>query len=663
MDFFEHQERAHRKSSWLVFYFVAAVVTIVIGVYLAFVLVFAGAKARGQGLRNANPQLWQPELFVAVAAGTLVVVVSGTLYKVWELSQGGEAVASMLGGRQVDPGTKGLQERKLLNVVEEMAIASGVPVPPVYLLEDEGSINAFAAGYSPGDAVIGATRGCMELLTRDELQGVIAHEFSHILNGDMRLNIRLIGVLNGILIIGILGYATMRSVMYAGAGRRHRSSRSDRGGGGTAAIFALGLLLTIIGYVGVFFGKLIKSAVSRQREYLADASSVQFTRNPSGLAGALRKIGGWAQGSRVENEHAEEASHLFFGNAMRASFLSALATHPPLAERIRRIDPSFDGEFPDVGRLAGDDTAAGTVPREPARAAVSGLAAAPGEAGATLTRLDPETVVQRVGAPEAQHLLYAERVVSSIPESVLACVREPYGARAVVCALLFDRDEGIARRQDELLAEHAEPTVYAETRKLLPAVGALSPHSRLPLVDLAIPALQQLSPAQYEAFRSNVRLLVEADEAVDVFEYALQRVLMRNLDSRLGRSAKTPVRYHSLSPLRGECALLLSTLARVGQDEDGADRAAQAFAAGASRLGLPAGTLTLLPSDQCGLGEVDTALERLSTAAPPLKRRLISACAATIAADRQVTVLEGELLRAVAASLDCPVPPLLAEAA
>jgi len=357
MDFFEHQDIAQRKTKLLVVFFTLAVVMIILFVYLAFVVAFAGAKSKSGGFQM---HLWQPELFFAVAAGTVLVVLFGSLYKIWELSKGGEAVAAMLGGHLLDPSTSDLNERKLLNVVEEMALASGVPVPPVYLLE-ERAINAFAAGFSPGDAVIGVTRGCMELLNRDELQGVIAHEFSHILNGDMRVNIRLIGVLNGILIIGILGYILMRVMFHAGSGTRRRGRRGKEGGGGALAIFVLGLLLMAIGYIGVFFGKLIKSAVSRQREYLADASSVQFTRNPQGIAGALKKIGGLSLGSKLQSNHAEEASHMFFGDALRPAFFNLLATHPPLTERLRRIDPAFDGDFPAVSKAAVEaETASGT---------------------------------------------------------------------------------------------------------------------------------------------------------------------------------------------------------------------------------------------------------------------------------------------------------------
>ena len=354
MDFFERQDQARRSTRRLIVYFIMAVILIILSIYIAAIAIFLGFNL------NADSELpfewWNSELFLWITGATVSVVVIGSLYKIFALSQGGVVVARSLGGRLIESNTPNPQERRLLNVVEEMAIASGTPVPSVFLLEKEKSINAFAAGFTPTDAVIGVTQGTLQILSRHELQGVIAHEFSHILNGDMRLNIRLIGVLNGILVIAMIGYAILRGTS--------RSSSSKKGGGG--AVLAFGAALFIIGYVGVFFGKLIKSAVSRQREFLADASAVQFTRNPDGLAGALKKIGGLVHGSRIKSSKAEEASHLFFSDGMHGkaspflsmrnhkppvqtrSAFSFMATHPPLETRIKRIDPSFRGRFPAV---------------------------------------------------------------------------------------------------------------------------------------------------------------------------------------------------------------------------------------------------------------------------------------------------------------------------
>jgi len=281
MDFFGHQERARRHTSWLVALYALAVGCIIVAVYLVFAVALA---ANGDG--DTPSSLWDPTLFAGVAVAISALVFAGSFFKTMQLSKGGSVVATSLGGRLVAPNTRNGDERKLLNVVEEMALAAGIAVPQVYLLDGESGINAFAAGFSPRDAVIGVTRGCVETLTRDELQGVIAHEFSHIVNGDMRLNIRLMGILFGILMLTIVGRVLLRTAYFSGGG----SSRGGKKQGGNPLPF-IGLALMIIGYIGVFFANLIKSAISRQREYFSDASAVQYTRNPSGISGALKKIG------------------------------------------------------------------------------------------------------------------------------------------------------------------------------------------------------------------------------------------------------------------------------------------------------------------------------------------------------------------------------------
>ena len=316
-------------------------------------------------------------MFLWVTLGTLAVILLGSLYKISELSSGGEGVALMLGGRAVDPQTTDLAERRLLNVVEEMALASGIPVPPVYIMDQERGINAFAAGHRPGDAVVAVSAGCLRFLTREELQGVMGHEFSHILNGDMRLNLRLVGVVYGILVLAIVGYYLMRSAAYGG----------DRRDSPAAYAFIIGLVLVVFGYLGVFLGNLIKAAVNRQREFLADASAVQFTRYPGGIAGALKKIGGLADGSRIREAHAHEVSHMFFGDAFAGSFFNLLATHPPLAARIRALEPDFDGRFPAVRPVPLDDAVEGGTSLSQRRAWPQGAAPGPAHRGLSAARL------------------------------------------------------------------------------------------------------------------------------------------------------------------------------------------------------------------------------------------------------------------------------------
>src|SRR6059036_938142 len=328
MDFFQRQEKARRNTVRLVFYFVIGVGLMLVAVYAVFAGVFRHAQFEKHGVEG----LWDTQLFLWATLSTLAIIGFGSLYKTIELAQGGSVVANSLGGVPVDPNTRDPDLRKLLNVVEEMSIASGVPMPEVYLMPEEKGINAFAAGTAPDNAVIAVTDGCVRLLKRDELQGVIGHEFSHILNGDMRLNLRLMGLIFGILCLAVIGRVLLQT--------RGRSSR-DRN-----PLPVLGLALLLIGWIGVFFGRLIQAAVSRQREFLADASSVQFTRNPSGLSGALQKIGRWSFGSQIESPHADQASHMFFGNGVSEPLFGLMATHPRIADRIRAIDPSWDGKFP-----------------------------------------------------------------------------------------------------------------------------------------------------------------------------------------------------------------------------------------------------------------------------------------------------------------------------
>jgi Zn-dependent protease with chaperone function len=644
MDFFEHQARARRKTGLLVVYFVVAVALIIVAVYLAV----AGVLFYGQSRFGEQSQtLWFPDVFAVVAGATLVIVAVGSLYKMAELSGGGETVARALGGRRINPNTTILSERVLLNVVEEMAIASGTPVPPVFLMANEQAINAFAAGTTPQNAVIGVTRGTIESLKRDELQGVIAHEFSHILNGDMRLNLRLIGVLNGILVIAMIGYVLMRT--------GSRSYFSSKKGGNPLPL--LGLLLYIIGYVGVFFGHLIKSGVSRQREFLADASAVQFTRLPDGIAGALKKIGGLVYGSKLVTARAEEASHMFFGNGLRQPFVQLLATHPPLEERIRRIEPRFDGRFPHVEHVhfTSDDLVDPQTLQ--ARRAAGGSAHAAAIAGAQSFAQHPATAVAQVGEPRMEHVEYATAVVGALPIEVAAAVRDPLGAVATVYALLLDDDEADVRRmQLEYLAARADPRATAETRRIAPYVTGLPAESRLPLVALALPALEGLSERQRGAFGEDVLTLIKADKKVSLFEYAVHRLILKRLVERLTPRRPRPAVPPSQDRLAPAVGSLLSTLAHWGTADE--NQASRAFAAAVAKL--PRGVrIELLPRTKCGLTALDAALDQLAFAPLTVKKSVLEASAASISYDGRATVEEAELLRVISDALDCPMPPLV----
>ena len=655
MDFFEHQEIARRRTTQMVVLYGLAVVLIVLAIYIAATFIFAYALSHGK-VPDKMP-LWNPQLFLWVTVSTLAVIVIGTLYKIHALSEGGRIVAELFGAVPVEPGTKDADERRLLNVVEEISLASGTRVPNVYVLEDEQSINAFAAGYTAADAVICVSQGCLDKLNRDELQGVIAHEFSHISNGDMRLNIRLIGVLNGILIIAFIGYGLIRIVF---GGRRGVSvSRGGKKGGGGAillVILAAGLALMAIGYIGVFFGRLIKSAVSRQREFLADASAVQFTRNPEGIGGALLKILKLDVGSRIVNSHAEEASHLFFANGLRGSWFSLMATHPPLEERIRQIDPSlFTKPLAKVEKAVGREGVAPGLDETRAAAAFAGSRPAGGSFA-----MQPGHVVSQVGAPHAGHLDYAAGLIASLPIGLTPMLRAAEGAQGVVYALLLSDAEEMRRTQLGYLAGHADARVHAAAQAAMPLIEHIGPAVRIPIVDMVLPTLRQMTAEKYEEFRTNVFYLASADMEINLFEYTLMRILTRNLDS-LFRGFKRPlVQYSDVKNVTDQCVIVLSTLARFGNT--GESEAVQAFKNGMESL-ISGSQAAILSEAQSSLEALDKALDALALASAPLKKRIINACAACVAADGQVTIEEGELLRAVADSLDCPMPPFVHPAA
>ncbi len=644
MDFFEHQDRARSRSGRLVLLYTIAVIAVVGAVSL-----LAAAVAAGTGDAERGPSAVEI-VAVSGAAGvfTLLLIAGGSLYRIAELRGGGQVVARALGGRPIDDSTRDPDERRVLNVVEEMAIASGVPVPPVYLMDKEAGINAFAAGYSPGDAVIGVTRGCVQGLTRDELQGVMAHEFSHILNGDMRLNIRLIGLLNGILLLSLIGYTVLRFAPYGGG-------RNKNGGSAILVMFAVGIGLLVIGSVGSLAARIIQAAVSREREFLADASAVQFTRNPEGIGNALRRIGGAASHARVRHPRAHEAGHMFFGEALSGSsfFGSALASHPPLPVRIKRVDPSWDGTMLPPLTRADRPATADRRERIPAPGGRGARSSIPVPDGANrAAALLPLLALAGQATPE--HVEHARSVILAIPEALREAARQPYSARAVVYALLLDADDAVRDKQIASL-ERTDRAMGALTAKLAPQAVALSRSHRLPLLDMTLGALGHMSESQHAGFRAAVRDLIGADRKVDLFEWVTLGVLTRHLDERFGDARPRGVHYFALNKLGNELSVLLSVMAHAGAEE--ARKARQAFDLGAGTL--PPVGVRLMDPGESGLDRLDAALNTLATLAPKLKRDVLRACALCAGADREITTPEAELLRAIADTLGVPVPPLL----
>jgi Zn-dependent protease with chaperone function len=677
MDFFEAQARAKKRTSRLVALFALAVLGTILAGYVAALGIqsqLGGRVRRSSGFVEPAPSVlsvepWQPGLLFAVAAGTLAVVGLAALWKWNEFSGGGSAVAESVGARRVAPGSADPRERQLLNVVEEMALASGVPVPATYLLEDEPGINAFAAGLTTADAAVCVTRGTLDKLTRDELQGVVAHEFSHILNGDMRLNLRLAAIVFGILVIGLAG----RGILWSLRHTRVRSSRDKNGGGLVAVVLVAGLAAMLIGFVGYFFGRLIQAAVSRQREFLADASAVQFTRNPPGIGGALKKIGGYALGSDLLSPRAAEIGHFFFAQGFRADFAGLWATHPPLAERIRAIEPQWDGKLFDPPEVVDVERAnfleAGLGQRaarfaEPFPRSTAGdfQTLRPSELKTPppprRVPFRPAEIVSTIGALAEEHFRAAHDLIAALPENLLAAARDPAQAPALTYALLLSDNETVRARQLALVAQHDSPGAATLTTRLSAldsGLSTLDSSIRLPLLQLALPSLRFIEPGSLDRFLGTLDELVHADGTVTPFEFALQKTAARQL--RLARRpAAAAGDILSYTAVAREIGTVLSVLARVGGRNDLA--AAQAFAAGVGQVPVLASGLSLLAPVACGLAALDPALDKLALASPVIKQRLLVAAAQTIAADGTITPAEGELFRALAAALDVPMPAI-----
>lgn len=630
MDFFQAQDTARRKSSLLVVLFITAVVMITLVIYATVVGVLfwhhtnSGAPFHGW---------WQLELFVPVAMGTVGLIGLGSFFKTLSLRSGGGVVARSVGGVLVNRQTTDHLERRLLNVVEEMAIASGVRIPEVYVMPEEG-INAFAAGFSPDDAAVAVTRGALQTLNRDELQGVMAHEFSHILNGDMRLNIRLIGLLFGILLIALVGRTFLSSMRYA----RLSGGRGKNSGGIGIAIILAAVALLVVGYFGVFFGRLIQAAVSRQREFLADASAVQFTRNPAGIAGALKKIGAHQVGSRIANTHAAETGHLVFANALEGTPFNLFATHPPLVQRIRAIEPAFNGKFPKfVPQPQEADARPGAKPRR------------------TPPPLSPEQFMAVIVAAEAAEPQAGATAIEALPESLVNAARDPKCARGIILGLAYDpQNPVVAEKHKQIIATTLDRSELDACAPLFPTIEAL-PHSMIfTLIDLCLPTVRARGDQDIAGFVQAIDDMIAADNQTTLFEFALRHVISRYLNATHEKARGPASQIHSFKPLVDEVSLLLSALANAGGSSPAESQ--RAFKAGADKLGLIRDQLAYAAGNTLALAPLENALAQLDSAVPPIKKAVMVALANTAAADGRIQPAELELLRAIAAALNCPAP-------
>ncbi len=627
MDFFSQQDKARRYTGLLVFYFVVAVVLIVAAVNLVIYFSFIFLEAYPY-----TPQTWfSQHLVYYVSAATLLLIFGGSFYRWFSLRSGGHAVAAMVGAQRLDLRTSDIKQRRLINVVEEMSIASGVPLPTIYVMRDEPAINAFVAGYEPTQAVMVVTEGAIEQLDRNELQGVVAHEFSHILNGDMRINVKLIAVLAGILMITVAGRLLMQ-----GSGR----SRGRSSGG----LVVLGLLLMLVGYIGVLGGRLIKAAVSRQREYLADAAAVQFTRQPRGIASALNKIRLAGKGSLLRNAHAEDMSHMCFSRALSQKFSGWMATHPPLEQRIRRVDPSFLSLFR-AQQLSK------AINEEAPVSQAAEVAAMPEQLSA-LAPMSAAEFAESAGQIGQSHIAYAAQVHEAFSDLVLSAAHEMNAARLLVFAMLLSkmsRETGLALLADKLQADEV-----VQLQRLTDELTQMEDRYRLPLLDLLAPSLQQLNEHQRRQFLATCEALIKCDQRYTLQEFVLLYLLEHQLAPTTGRGARPA--YFSFSSLHDEIHLLLSLMVHAGATPGQSAR--QSYQRVATSFMLD--DREVLEKQAITPTTIRTALERLGRLTPLLKKNIIEACADIAMHDRTLHAVEADFLRMIAESLDCPIPPLVA---
>lgn len=637
MDFFGRQQAAKQASSRLLWYFIFAVSIIFIGVNaLLYLVAVVTTHETGQG-----SWLWHDWSQQALL-GTLWLVAGGSLLEWFLLRKGGTAVAKMLNAQAIDFASQDAVQRQFINVCEEMAIASGVPVPSLYVLPQESTINAFVAGYRAQDSVLVVTQGALTHLTRDELQAVIGHEFSHILNGDMRLNTYMLSVLAGMLAVGQVGDFLMRSP--TGDHPKHKS---------VTPFWPLGLGMWFVGYIGLVLGRLIKAAISRERENLADAASVQFTRNPDALAGALYKIGQYD--SYLSSWHAEQMSHMCFGESV--SFSQWFATHPPLKLRIQTISPTFLTriKYQQTKPTAATASSSMSVPQTPSVLAFSGeiiqapQVVTPFPITPTSDNIEficDAPMTKMVGELQWADLQSAQYLHRSLSVEVSRALQSTAGAKAVLFALIA-QEQGCSR-QDLTQFFASQNSLMQWVSQLQQALACSDNRLALPIVELAIPRLLGLTTEERQQFMSELQRLAWLNQQLSVFEFSLLKLIEQALNK-----PKVIFREQTLQQLARPCAQWIMTLLQYGSHQPSQyARIYQQLLSPIFALSMPA-----MPSpQQATLLALDATLKKFNSLNLEGKKQLINLTATTIQSDGVLHRTEYELLRVLAALLNCPMP-------
>lgn len=646
MDFFAQQDIARRNTRLLFLFFLGTVLLLILvtnALVAAFLFfsqdynIYSGNREGMSGFLSYFS--WSQ--FGTIGLGITATVTLVVLVKWFQLSTGGKVIAEGMGGTRLLPQSRDPAERRCLNVVDEMALAANMPVPPVYVLNDERGINAFAAGITPADAVVAVTRGAIDHLKRRELQGVIAHEFSHILNGDMRLNIRLAAMLKGITFIGDVGHFLLHSNNHVRTGS---NTRNRNGGSGLSL---LGLGLWVLGWLGGVAAGFIKAAISRQKEYLADASAVQYTRSADGIGGALKVIGGYIPGTLVHAARATEMSHIFFGQ-IEHRLWQLFATHPPLRDRIKRVDPRWDGKYierkPVHYPLQPSKPGAGEVGVGRAALVAAAIAGALADESApelleegVAIELDPDQLDQETASRQEIPLVFVQHS------------HEPLGAHALIFSLLMGRHDTLQRAQLDIITATEIPGLDLLVNTLSPGVQALGAPRRLPLLELCLPALKSMSETQYRLFKSTLLKLIQADRRTELYEWCLFQLVRHYLDPEFIQVKPSRARHRKLTKVANQVRTVLSVLAYEGSGDS-----AEVFRRCADSLGLT--TLDIEPREQADVATFSRAVHELADCYPLLKPRLLKAMCLAAGQEGTLNPVEREIIASVAAVMDCPMP-------